>query len=239
MDGVDFSLVIPMYNEAAIIAETMRSVEDWFSANFPSGEALFIDDGSLDSTRRLADETASGCPHVVVSGYDKNRGKGGAVRFGMLMARGDVIAFTDCDLAYGLDILTKFYETNLTCGVCIGSRALHPDGYAGYSPARRLMSKCYLALVKICAGFKYSDSQTGVKSFSNAAAKRIFSDERSIVNGFAFDLEALMLAETFGCKIVEIPVKIINHRPSHINFVRDTLKMLREIFAMRRRIRRT
>ncbi len=230
------TIVIPMYNEEKIVADTARQTEAFLSENFPDSEAVFVNDGSTDGTAAAFEAVLHDCPHLRLAGYEKNRGKGCAVRTGMLEGRGDIIAFTDCDLAYGLDVIKEFAERNASCDVCIGSRALHPGGYEGYSPLRKLMSKVYLLVIRLAAGFPWSDSQSGIKSFTNAAAKKIFGDARCVTDGFAFDLEALMLARSFGMSVTEIPVKIINHRASHINPVRDTLRMLRQLRSIKKRI---
>ena len=230
------TIVIPMYNEEKIAAGTARQVEAFLAENFHDSEAVFVNDGSTDGTEAAFLSALPQCPHLRLAGYEKNRGKGCAVRTGMLEGKGDIILFTDCDLAYGLDIIKEFTEKNASCDVCIGSRALHPEGYAGYSFLRKLMSRMYLLVVRLAAGFSWSDSQSGIKSFTNAAAKRIFGDPRCLTDGFAFDLEALMLADSFGMSVTEIPVKIINHRESHINPVKDTLRMLRQLREIKKRV---
>ena len=231
------TIVIPMYNEERIVEDTIRAVEAFLAENYPDSEAVFVNDGSTDGTVSAFKDAASSCPHVRLAGYEKNRGKGCAVRTGMLEGKGDIILFTDCDLAYGLEIIKDFVKTNGSCDVCIGSRALHPDGYAGYSGLRKLMSKVYLFVVRAASGFPWSDSQSGIKSFKNEAAKRIFGDSRCVTDGFAFDLEALMLAKAMNMTVKEIPVKIINHRESHIHPIRDTLRMLGELRRIKKRIR--
>ncbi|MFA6947449.1 MAG: glycosyltransferase [Eubacteriales bacterium] len=231
-------LVIPMYNESEIIEATMRACESWFCANAPDGAVYFVDDGSTDDTARKASALLGQCPHARLTGYEHNRGKGAAVRFGMLAAAGDadggdVIFFTDCDLAYGLDVMLDFMP--LGGDVAIGSRALHPDGYRGYTALRRVMSKTYLAVIRVAAGFPYSDSQTGIKAFTPDAARKIFGVCE--VDGFAFDLEVLMAARHMGMSVAQVPVRVINNRPSHVSVVRDTLRMLRTVRTLRRKYR--
>ena len=233
---MNLTLVIPMYNESAIVADTMKTVERWLASNFPDSEAIFVNDGSTDDTKIAAEKALPECPHIRLGGYEKNRGKGFAVKTGMLEGRGDIIAFTDCDLAYGLDIVADFYKANQTCDIVIGSRPLHPEGYAGYTPLRKLMSKSYLRLVKIAAGFPWSDSQSGIKSFTAAAAKKVFGDPDFQTDGFSFDLEALMIAKREGLSVREMPAKIINHRESHISPLRDTARMLRQLMIIKRRV---
>jgi dolichyl-phosphate beta-glucosyltransferase len=101
---------------------------------------------------------------------------------------------------------------------------------------RKLASKTYIKVLCIAGGFKLSDSQCGCKAFRGEAAKKIFS--RCEVNGFAFDFEAILWSQRYGCKIVEMPVKIINHRESKVHVISDTFKMLRDLRKMKKRIRK-
>ena len=229
------SVCIPMYNESSIIADTARALHGYMSENFEDYEIIFSNDGSTDRSAELVEEL--GLPNVRVIGYPDNRGKGSAVREAMLAATGGVVMFTDSDLAYGVEVIKRVYDkfiNDVSIDVVIGSRNISADGYEGYTFMRKLASKCYVKVLCIFGGLKLSDSQCGCKAFSGDAAKRIFS--RCAVNGFAFDFEAIMLAQRFGMKIAEIPVKIINHRDSKINLASDALKMIKDLVKMRKRI---
>ena len=96
------------------------------------------------------------------------------------------------------------------------------------------MSKVYIKVLCIAGGFKLSDSQCGCKAFEKTAAKDVFS--RCAVNGFAFDFEAILWAQMLGMKISEMPVKIINHRESKINIIKDSFKMLKDVRNIRKRV---
>jgi dolichyl-phosphate beta-glucosyltransferase len=113
----------------------------------------------------------------------------------------------------------------------IGSRNLSKDGYEGYTAIRRIMSKAYIKVLCIVGGFKLSDSQCGCKAYRQTAAKDIFS--RCKVDGFAFDFESIIWAQKLGYKIIEMPVKIINHRESTVRVFRDTARMLRDLVKIR------
>lgn len=231
------SVCIPMYNESGIIADTARTLSDYMSANFDDYEILFSNDGSTDDSAQIVD--ALGLPNVRVVGYEKNRGKGAAIRTAMLEAEGDYVLFTDADLAYGTDVIAravKTFEENAECDLVIGSRNISTDGYEGYTPLRRLASKVYIKALCLIGGFKLSDSQCGCKAFRGTAAKEIFG--RCKVNGFAFDFEALLWAEELDLLVAEMPVKIINHRESKVRLLRDTAKMLRDLIRIRRSVKR-
>ena len=236
-----FSLIIPMYNESGIIENTAKTLSDYMEANFDSYEILFSDDGYTDGCGDLIRKLA--LPHVRVTGYSENHGKGCAVRHAMLEAEGELIMFTDADLAYGTDVIRKFYERHLELkdqpdiGMIIGSRNIGADGYEGYSLLRKIMSKVYIRVLCLAGGFRLSDSQCGCKAFRREAAKQIF--QRCEVNGFAFDFEAILWANKLGYAIAEQPVKVINHRESKVRIIRDTLRMLRDLRKMRKRIKKT
>ena len=231
------SLVIPMYNESKIIEATARELSEYMSKNFDSYEILFSNDGSKDDCAQKC--AALGLPNVRVVGYEVNRGKGCAVREGIMQADGDIIMFTDADLAYGTDVIKRYYDkfSELTdTDMLIGSRNISEDGYEGYTFLRRVMSKIYIKVLCIVGGFKLTDSQCGCKAFRKETAKEIFS--RCEVNGFAFDFEVILFATKLGKKIAEIPVKIINHRESSINPIKDSVKMLRDLIKIKKRVKK-
>ncbi len=226
-----------MYNESSIIKDTARTLSEYMSANFEDYEIIFSDDGSRDGCGDMVREMNLPCVRVV--GYGQNMGKGYAVRTAMLAAEGDYVMFTDADLAYGTDVIKEVYDTflaNPDASVVIGSRNLHKDGYEGYTVIRKIASKAYIKVLCILGGFKLSDSQCGCKAFTGEAVKKIFP--RCEINRFAFDFECILWAVKHGMKIVEMPVKIINHRESTVNVMRDAPKMVRDILKMKKRIKK-
>ena len=229
------SVCIPMYNEAQIIQRTAKALSDYMSLQFKDYEILFCDDGSRDGCGDLV--RALDLPFVRVISYGKNRGKGCAVRTAMLEAEGDVRIFTDADLAYGTDVISRIADTfasNPDADLVIGSRNLAEDGYEGYTLIRRIASRVNIRVLCLAGGFRLSDSQCGCKAFSGKAADAIF--KRCEVDGFAFDFEAILWAVKLGMKIVEIPVKVIHHGGSKVRVLRDTFRMLRDLRRMKKRI---
>lgn len=237
------SVCIPMYNEAAICADTARTLwramESLREKYGWSYEVIFSDDGSRDGCGDIVRKTAEDehLTGVRVVGYAENRGKGAAVREAVLASRGEIVLYTDCDLAYGTDVIAEAV-TRYTDGVdaVIGSRNLQGDGYDGYTFMRKLASKAYIKVLSLAAGFKLSDSQCGCKSFRGDMARKIFA--KCETNGFAFDFEVLLLAGKLGAKIAEMPVKIINHRESTVHVVRDSVKMLRDLARIKGRVKK-
>lgn len=228
------SLVIPAYNESKIMPDTLRAVTGKLAALSEDYEVIIVDDGSTDNTGELV--RAWKDPHVRLEGYQPNRGKGCAVRTGMLAATGDIILCTDADLAYGVEVFSPLMEA-LSSGqadLAIGSRRLSPDGYRDYPPLRLAASKCFGVLARMISGLKY-DTQCGIKGYRRAAARAIFS--RCTTDGFTFDFEVLLLAEALGLRVEQIPVSVVNHRESKVNVVRDGARMFLDIFRIRRRVR--
>ncbi|MBR2019807.1 MAG: glycosyltransferase [Clostridia bacterium] len=231
------SVCIPMYNENRVIEKTAKTLSEYMEAHFEDYEIIFCSDGSRDG----CDETvrALNLPRVRVIGYSDNQGKGYAVRTAMLAADGDIRMFTDADLAYGTDVIeavANAFVENPDAELVIGSRNLRKDGYEGYTWIRKLASKVYIRVLCIAGGFRLSDSQCGCKAFSAKAATTIFP--RCEVNGFAFDFEAILWAVKQDYKIVEIPVRVINHGESKVSVIRDTLRMLKDLRKMRKRIKK-
>ena len=232
---MDVSLIIPAYNESAIIPDTIRTVTAKLADLTESYEVLIVDDGSTDGMAELV--KACGNSHVRLERYTPNHGKGRAVRTGMLAAQGKILLCTDADLAYGADvfqtILERFAAGN--ADLVIGSRRIGPDGYKSYPPLRLLTSKCFGLLVKLVSGLDY-DTQCGIKGYRREAARTIYS--RCAVDGFSFDFEVLMRADKLGLKVEQIPVSVVNFRESKVNIVRDSYRMFRDLFRIRRTIRR-
>ena len=159
------------------------------------------------------------------------------MKTGMLAASGDIAMFLDADIAYGTDVIERavqLMDEHPECEMVIGSRPLHPEGYAGYTPIRKLASKTYIKVLNLAGGFKLSDSQCGCKAYRGKAAHEIFS--RVETKRFAFDFETILWAQKLGYPILEMPVKIVNHRESKVNVVRDTFRMLKELRAIKKRV---
>ncbi len=230
------SVVIPVYNEEKRIEKTAEILVSYLRNAVDSYEIVFSNDGSLDSTLEKAQKLCSQNPCIKVVSYETNKGKGGAVREGILAAKGDIILFTDCDLAYGTDVIgdaVKCFE-DTGADIVTGSRNLNSESYEGYTFIRKVMSKVYFRIIAFASGFKLTDSQCGFKCFNKNAAHDIFSE--CTINSFAFDLEALIKAQNKGYKIAEMPVKILHNdnSESKVRMIRDTFKMLGDIRKIRR-----
>lgn len=231
------SLCVPMYNESSIIESTARELDKYMSEHFGDDyEIIFADDGSKDGSADIVNSLK--LPRVRVVGYQKNQGKGCAVRCAVLASVGDIVIFTDADLAYGVDVISTAVEI-MNGGeypVLVASRAKHKEGYEGYTFIRKLASRTYITVLNLFGGIKISDAQCGFKAFDGEVGRRIFSLCKT--NNFAFDLEVILWAQKMKLKIYEMPAKIINHRESKVNVLRDAFRMLKEISVIKRNIRK-
>lgn len=231
------SLCVPMYNESGIIADTAIKLHSYMCEQFGEDfEIIFSDDGSKDGSAGIVKEL--NLPNVRVVGYENNRGKGSAVRHGVLSSRGEIVIFTDADLAYGLDVIKCAFDElkSKKYSVVVASRAAHPRGYEGYGFLRKMASKVYIKIVNLLGGVKISDSQCGFKAFDGEMGRKIFS--YCTTDNFAFDLEVILIAQKLKLKIYEMPAMIVNHRDSKISILKDAPKMVREILQIKKRVKK-
>ncbi len=239
------TVIIPMYNESAIVTDTARTLcgylDGWAAETGNFWEVLFSNDGSHDNCGALVQDFADahtflhGAPRLVEA--DKNYGKGHAITLAMAEAAGDFVIYTDCDLAYGVEVLGEAVSLwqEYGCDVLIGSRNLAADGYEGYTFLRKLASKLYIKVLCLVAGFRLSDSQCGFKGFRRQVGQAVFSENTTW--GWAFDIEILLRALRKKAVIREMAVKILNHRESKIHLVKDSIRMMRDILRIRRTLR--
>ena len=237
------SIVIPMYNEEKIINNTITQVDKYLRLAFGDNyEIVASDDGSTDSTPVLLNALCDVFPRlrIVVQPGGINRGKGAAVRNGVLNAAGDIIIFTDCDLSYGTDVIARIadvFKANPSADIVIGSRNISGDGYEGYTFIRKILSKLYVKFLTVFAGLRYTDSQSGIKGFRREAVQRVFS--KCEIDRFAFDMEVLMIADKLNCNIHELDVKIMTHSEtgSKVKIVKDTFRMVRDVNRIKKRLK--
>lgn len=196
-------------------------------------EVVVADDGSTDGTRAVLE----GLPNVRVVGYAANAGKGMAARTGILAARGEYVICTDADLAYGTAPFGTMLEMLRAPGadIVIGSRRMAGGGRGTYPPLRRLASACFGLLARTVSGLPY-DTQCGIKGYRAVSAADVYGD--CAVNGFSFDFEVLMRARAMDMSIREFPVVVLNFRESKVRIVRDSLAMFRDVFRIRRMVRK-
>ena len=229
---VRLSVVVPAFGEEERIGLTVARLRNELALVGADGglEIVVVDDGSPDDTvgaaRRAGADQAIRLPH--------NQGKGGAVRAGMLAARGRTVAFTDADLAYSPDqILHLLVEVEQGWDMVVGSR--RHTGTTTLVRARRLREiggRVINVLTTALLLGQYRDTQCGLKAFRSDAAKLLFSQTR--INGFAFDIELFHLAERYELSVLEVPVRVENSERSTVKVARDAARLMRDLVRVRR-----
>jgi dolichyl-phosphate beta-glucosyltransferase len=225
--GTDLTVILPCYNEAERLPGTLQALLAHLSRVPGEVEVLVVDDGSTDATVMVADAVAAHDARVRVLSCHPNRGKGFAVRAGMLAAQGELIVFTDADGSYGPSELDRIVGALAEAPVAIGARATSTSGPA----TRRLASRAFNLVIRGSLGLPFGDTQSGLKGFRRAAAREIFS--RARLDGFAFDVEALWLARRLGLEVAEVGVQATERQGSKVRMLADALGMLGEVWAVR------
>ncbi len=217
MSAPFLSVVIPAYNEAERLPQSLKRLHAFLAAWGRSYEVLVVDDGSRDDTARLARE--SGVPGLTVLRNEGNRGKGYSVRRGMLAARGDHRLMTDADLSTPIEELPRLLATqDAGADVVIGSRALPGANIEVHQPwYRENMGRVFNLLVRALAVPGLRDTQCGFKLWSARAANEAFAAAR--LDGFSFDVETLFVARRRGYRIVEIPVTWRNDAATRVGML--------------------
>lgn len=229
------SVVIPAYNEQTRILLTLARTVDFLRNHQAGSEVIVVDDGSTDQTAAMVGELCARAPEVRLIRLPRNQGKGAAVRRGVLEAAGDRVLFMDADLATPIEELLKLlFHARRGHEIVIGSR-----GLAGQSEVRRrqpalreAMGRAFNLLVSALLLDGIRDTQCGFKLFSRGAARALFS--RQTVDGFAFDVEVLLLARELGYRICEVPVVWYHAPQSKVSPLTDAGAMLRDVIRLRR-----
>ncbi len=232
-DAPHLSIVVPAYDEESRIGASIARMVDYFDSQKYSYEILVVDDGSCDRTLEVVAEKAAGHQNVRSLHYEGNRGKGYAVRFGMLKAAGDFILFSDADLATPIEEIEKLFEQIRTgAEVAIGSRDVPGSRLVKrQSMFRELGGKLFNRCVQRVGVPGIHDTQCGFKLFTRAAAEKIFS--RCQIDNFSFDVEVLYLARLLGYRIAEVPVVWEHQEGSKVKVWRDAPRMIKTLFKIR------
>ena len=236
----ELSIVIPAFNEECRLPKTLRRLGTFCNDLKITWEVLLVVEKSEDRTLEIANSAAASQAYFRVLNPGVHRGKGFAVRQGMMAARGSVVLFMDADLSVPLDEISAFNAYLMAhpeADVLVGSRK-HAQSriLKRQTWLRQRMGEIFNWILQRVAGVKIRDTQCGFKAFRREAAQAIFSRQR--LDGFAFDVEVLLLAEKLGFRTVELPVQWINSPDSKVHIVRDSYKMLRDAVRVRRLVGR-
>jgi dolichyl-phosphate beta-glucosyltransferase len=210
---------------------------EYFSASGRDWSLTVVSDGSTDATENLVSEMAERVPEVRLITYSPNRGKGCAVRTGILAAEADLILFSDADLATPIEELDKLESALEGHDIAIGSRPLRESRLEVRQPwHREMLGRLFNLAVQALAVRGIHDTQCGFKLFRREAARDVFS--RCTLDGFGFDFEALMIARDIGYRIAEVPVRWRHQEGSKVVLMRDGPRMIAELVMLRIRGKR-
>lgn len=217
------SLIIPAFNEAARIGESLEKISAYFQSQPYFYEILIVDDGSQDRTVDVIRERFGSKDGFRIFQLPGNAGKGGAVMQGMLQARGDYLFFSDADLSVPIHSLSTFLAELENHGeVAIGTRQRAGASIEVHQPFyREFMGKIYTWLANWILHLKVSDLTCGFKGFRREAAQELFS--RQQLKNWSFDAEILYLARLKGHRIIEVPVQWRNDERTKVRLWRDVI----------------
>jgi glycosyltransferase involved in cell wall biosynthesis len=226
----DVSIVIPAFDEVDRIESTIDEVAGLLDTVTPAWELIVVADGGPPALGDAARRAVGRWPRARLEVNDTNRGKGYAVRRGVLGSRGRVVGFLDADLAQPVEALPSFLAAvDAGASVAIGVRQ-GADG-ATSSPVRRLASTAFAGLARTMLGLPFRDLQCGMKVFEGEAGRALFRAQH--LDRFAFDSEVLMIARRWGLRIVEVPVVVRPQTSSTVRVVRDGSHMVAELARVR------
>lgn len=199
------SFVLPAFNEGEHIEESLKRLDSKFSNDYLKHEIVVVDDGSVDDTRLKAWKYAKRNGHVKIIAYNHNVGKGFAVKTGFLGTAGDAVVLLDSDLDIEIKQINLYIQALRFGDIVIGSK-YHPESVVGTSLLRRFLSRGFNILTKLLTGVKISDTQVGIKAIRRDVFLGIFKNLS--VKRYAYDVELLVLANLYGLKVIELPVRL-------------------------------
>ncbi|MCB4808727.1 glycosyltransferase [Tamlana sp. 62-3] len=228
------SLIIPVYNASTFVLKTIKEVSNWQKSIDYSVEIIMVNDGSPDNSKTIIENfiVQNNSPIKLVS-YSKNKGKGYAVKQGMLHATGAFRVFTDADIPYGFEIIERIlhYLDFKEFDVCIGNRrSIHSQYYTSITFARKLSSFIFTGFVSRFVVTGINDTQCGIKGFTEKVANEIFP--KLAVSGFGFDIEILYLSYKKEYDIKRIPVTFEGNENSTISLLKDSIMMLKDVMLI-------
>jgi glycosyltransferase involved in cell wall biosynthesis len=235
------SIVIPAYNEATRLVGSIQKVIAYLNDQWPGAELLIVDDGSTDNTAQVARQHLAQAGNVSgrVITNQPNRGKGHAVRTGLLAAAAPIAVFSDADLSTPITEMPKLVDVieRGECDLAFGSRALDRSLIGVHQPWQREQGgRVFNVIVRAATGLPFWDTQCGFKAFRMDVCRPII--EAAVIDRFAFDVELLYVAQRAGLRLREIPVRWDNDPDSKISLASETFRMVSQVWSIRERARR-
>jgi dolichyl-phosphate beta-glucosyltransferase len=227
---MDLSVVIPAYNEALRLGPTLERVVEYLQRRGLRYEVLVVDDGSTDTTAKVAESFAEDGVHLLRQ--DVNRGKGAVVRAGVLASRGREVLLVDADLSTPIEEIEKLEPHLAEAPVVLGSRSVQGSDITQRQPFyREMMGRTFNLIIRMLGVRGLRDTQCGFKLLAGDVARRLFAE--LTIERFAYDVELVWLARRHGYNVVEVGVRWADSSSSRVNPLSDSSRMLWDVLALR------
>jgi dolichyl-phosphate beta-glucosyltransferase len=236
------SIIVPAFNESERLGQSVCTILDYLNRQEFKSELIVVDDGSTDATAKVAEESFAlnaGSVTARAIRYEENRGKGYAVRTGLLAAQGDIALFTDADLSTPITEMPKVIEPieRGEFDLAFGSRALDRSLIGAHQPWRREQGgRVFNLIVRLATRLPFWDTQCGFKAFRMSVCRPLV--EIATIDRFGFDVELLFIAHLAGLRLQEIPVRWDHYEGSKVNVLRDSRRMFNEVRLIRRQAKK-
>ena len=233
MEHHTYSIIIPAYNEAARIDATLEKVLHYAAQHGWDAEVIVVNDGSRDNTVEIVQSHMQRNATLRLLENPGNRGKGYSVRNGMMLARGEVLLFSDADLSSPIEEAPKLLGAIAEgADIAIGSRWMQSELQTQRQPLyRQFFGRTFNLMLRLILGLQFKDTQCGFKAFTRHAAQTIFPQQK--IERWGFDPELLYLAEKYGFKVAEVPVAWAHSTGTRISPLRDGTRMVVEMLKIR------
>jgi glycosyltransferase involved in cell wall biosynthesis len=231
------SVVIPAYNEASRLGRSLEAIYSYLEEIYPDSEVIVVDDGSTDETAQIAERNfkRKGSLRTRLIRVNPNRGKGHAVRTGLLASAAPVALFSDADLSTPISETAKLMSAiDEGYDLVLGSRALDRSLIGVHQPRRREQGgRIFNLMVRLATGLPYIDTQCGFKAFRMSSCRPII--HAAVIDRFSFDVELIYASHLAGLRLKEIPVRWDHNDGSKVDVLRDSWRMLNEVRRIRAR----
>ncbi|MCC6188277.1 MAG: glycosyltransferase family 2 protein [Anaerolineales bacterium] len=227
------TVIIPAYNEVDRLPRHLAHVLAYLCQHYPAFELIVVDDGSRDGTASAVRAALAGEPRARLVSYTPNRGKGCAIRTGVLASRGEQVIFMDADLSTPMEEIPRALARLSQAEIVIGSRDLPGSRIrVPQPPFRRLASELFRWVRWAMVGLRHiSDTQCGFKAYRGPVARQLFA--LAVVDRFMFDIEILYLADRARLRIVEMPVQWNDAPGSKVRVLEGLVNMVRDLWRIR------
>ena len=224
-NDIDLSIIIPAYNAESTIETVVKNISKLIDDANISYEIISVNDGSLDETLAILQKLESKFNLSCIS-YSENKGKGFAIRTGILSSHGKFVLYTDGDLDVSTDLILKYLKYLESYDIAIASKK-HPDSKIHNIQSRAFLSNLFNFSVRVLTNLSIKDTQVGFKIGRGDTLRKIFN--KMVIDRFSFDVEFLVIATLLKLKIIELPIEMTLKR--HFN-LKDILRMLLDLLRI-------